>query len=190
MTNYVDELKESIEYIRKETKAGRLGLADRLKLIDEASTKYALAHAEYASEIRAEFIAKGNEPPLIQTDERLLEQLANLVLYEDLTDSTAHKSRHSEYPFLSDIQLARRQTGRHERKNVEQGGEVPLKAAFDRATDGRDYSVPIRRKHSVYEDLLRDEKARIKNKERRARYNVFIKPGPVVTYKLSELEAE
>lgn len=189
MTSYLDELKESIVFIRKETKAGRMGLADRLKLIDETSTKYALAHADYAGEIRAESIAKGNEPPLIPMDERVLEQLANLALYEDLTDNTAHKSRHSEYPFLSDIQLARRQTGRHERKNVEQGGEVPLKAAFDRAADGRNYSVPIRRKRSIYEDLLRDEKARIKNKERRARYNAFIKPGPVITYKFSELEA-
>lgn len=190
MSSYVEDLKEAIVNMRKETKAGRMCRADRLKAIRETADRYVLAHNTQFEEERTNAQIHGREIPYRPYDSGLLEQLANLALYEEITDNTAHKSRHNEYPFLSETQLARRQTGRHARKGMEQTGEAPLKAAFDRATDGRNHMPPKRRKHSIYEDLLRDEQARIKNKERRARYNAFIKPGPVITYKISELEAD
>lgn len=183
---YTDELKRAIEHIREHTKAERVNRPARLRLIDEASTKYALAHASYADAIRATYIEKGNEPPMIPMDERLLEQLANLALYEELTDTTAHKSRQSEYPFLSDMQLARRQTGKHGRGG-EEVGEAPLTAAMTKATDGRDYRTPTRRKRSQYEDKLRDAKSKIRNDERRRKYNEFTRVQPVFTYKMGKI---
>lgn len=183
MTNYVDELKESIAYIRKETKAGRLGRADRLKAIQQASDRYVLAHNAQFEEERASSRELGHEIPHRPYDSQLLEQLANLALYEELTDSTAHKSRHNDYPFLSETQLSRRQTGKHGRGG-EEVGEAPLASAGTIATDMIDYRVPMRRKRSAFEDKLRDAKAKSRNAERRRKYREFTKEQPVFTYKL------
>lgn len=186
MANYVEELKKSIAYIRKETKAGRLGLPDRLVQIEEASVRYVLAHNEQYEKERAIAQADGRDFPYRPYDARLLEQLANLALYEELTDSTAHKSRHNEYPFLSSTQLERRQTGKHGRGG-EEVGEAPLASAGTIATDMRDYRVPTRRKRSAFEDKLRDAKAKSRNAERRRKYREFTKEQPVYTYKMTQI---
>lgn len=187
MTNYVDDLRKEIEAIRNETRAGTISREDRLIRIQLASDKYAMAHAsQYENErrIRQE---EGRDFPYRPHDARLLEQLTNLALYEELTDKSQYKTRDAEYPFLSDMQMARRQTGANERNTGVQKGESPFKAASTIATDGRDYANPTRRKRSTYENLLQDEQARIRNKERRRKYNAFTGKQPVITYVASSL---
>lgn len=185
--SYVEELRKEIEAIRKETRAGTLPLEERLKRIERASDQYAIKHAEQYEAERLKAEENGTERPFRPLDDRLLEQLANLALHEDLTDKSQYKTRDTEYPFLSDLQLARRQSGANERKTGVQKGEAPFEAAATTALDGRDYATPVRRKRSIYEDLLRDEQAQIRNKERRRKYNEFVGKQPVITYKASEL---
>lgn len=185
MTNYVDTLRQEIEAIRKETRAGTLLREERLLRIQKASDQYTLAHAaQYENERRVRQ-GEGRDFPYRPHDARLLEQLANLALYEELTDKSQYKTRDADYPFLSDMQMARRQTGANERNTGVQKGESPFKAASTIATDGRNYATPIRRKRSTYENMLQDEQAKIRNKERRRKYNTFTGKQPVITYNTS-----
>lgn len=180
--NYVDNLRNEIETIRKETRAGTLPREQRLTRIQKASDQYALAHATQYERERRIAEEKGTERPLRQYDAKLLEQLANLALHEELTDKSQYKVREEEYPFLSDMQMARRTEGAHERNNGVQKGEAPFTNAETIATNGRNYAVPKRRKRSIHEDMLRDEQALIRNKERRRKYNEFTAVQPVITY--------
>lgn len=184
--NYVDKLHNEIEAIRKETRAGTLPREQRLIRIQKASDQYALAHAAQYERERQLAEENGTERPLRQYDARLLEQLANLALYEELTDKSQNKVREMEYPFLSDMQMSRRTEGAHERNTGVQKGEAPFTNAETIATNGRNYAIPKRRKRSIHEDLLRDEQAMIRNKERRRKYIEFTAVQPVITYKMSE----
>lgn len=182
---YTDVLRREITAIRTATKRG-LGRADRLVWIKRVGDAYSLAHAEHHEDARLLAIEKGNEPKSPPLDAHLLDQLTNLALYEELTDTTSNKATSTEYPFLSDIQLARRREGAHEAKGKTQKGEAPYVAAANIGMDGRDYSVPKRRKRSIYEDTLRDATVHSRNKERRQKYEEFTKVQPVITYKASE----
>ncbi len=181
---YIEELRREIEAIRAETKAGMLPREQRLLRIQQASDRYALVHAEQYEAERLKVEANGTERPFRPLDAKLLEQLANLALYEELTDKSQYKTRDAEYPFLSDMQLARRQTGANERNTGVQKGESPYGAAATIAMDGRDYKAPVRRKRSDYENILQDVNAQIRNKERKRKYNEFTKVQPVITYKM------
>lgn len=184
--NYSETLRKEIEHIRKETRAGRMDRRQRLNYIDAVSTQYVLDHNTQFEAERSEAIENGREIKYRPYDAKLLEQLANLALYEELTDKSQYKSRDEEYPFLSDMQMARRTDGAHERNTGVQKGEAPYKNADTIAADGRNYATPIRRKRSIYEDLLRDEQAKIRNKERRRKYIEFTAIQPVITHKMSE----
>ena len=63
----------------------------------------------------------------------VLERLASLILFDDITDEDRMKARNTEYPILSDDQLDRRERG-----------EVSEVWAESVATDGRDYALPTR----------------------------------------------
>lgn len=66
-------------------------------------------------------------------DSNVLERLASLILFDELTDTHPDKMSREEYPILSDSQ-------REERL----GDEVSEKWAQDMASDGRDYKLPTR----------------------------------------------
>src|SRR5690606_9947177 len=164
---YIEELKAAIKDIRERTKAGVLPLEQRLVEIDAVSARYAVAHARLTDLAREKecLIAeeKGREPrelPFNPPDAGLLEQLANLLLYEDLTDTTAWKSRQSEYPFLSDLQLARRRDGVHQRKNEGGTGELIFTTADTCGTDGKNHRIPLRKMRSLTDNLAIDENTR------------------------------
>lgn len=185
---YITELERSIKGIRKRTRAGALPLEQRAIEILAAVDQYALAHADANAVKRAEAVANNRDFPFNPTDSALLTRLADLILHEDLTDSTAWKSRQSEYPFLSEFQLARRRDGVHQRKNEGGTGEATMGFAEEYiASDGRNYSVPARRQRSIKEGIIVDENAKIRNKERRKRYEDFTKVQPVITYTFEEL---
>lgn len=108
------------------------------------------------------------------TDSQLA-SLSDLMLYEELTDTHPDKMTRSEYPFYSDTQLARRKGGVH-RKNDGRGiKEVPMMYAENIGTDGKDYSIPTRRKRSERENRYIDEAAIARNKARRLRYRAFLR---------------
>ena len=179
--NYVQKLRDATASIREDTKEG-LAREERFERIDVATIEYALVHSErrILDRIRAE--KRGAEPPIRYYDVQLLGELSDLCLYEELTDTDRMKVRDTEYPFLSDIQLARRKDGVHQRKNEGGQGEVSFKQAFAVGTDGANYAIPRRRERSNIENDYINKHTQSRNKARRERYNEFIKPGKVVTY--------
>lgn len=186
MTTYIDNARQAIEEVFKQTKHHELPRQERIELLRKITEEYALMHSIFYELERQLAINDSREVPYRPLDDRLLEKAANLVLYEELTDKSQNKVREMEYPFLSDMQMARRTEGAHERNTGVQKGEAPFTNAETIATNGRNYAVPKRRKRSIHEDLLRDEQAMIRNKERRRIYNEFTAIQPVITYKMSE----
>lgn len=155
MTNYKAELHEAITELQVATKRGELPREVRLVKI-EALTE--------------EYFANTGEMP----DGSTLERLADLCLYEELTDTDRMKVRNNEYPFLSEHQL-------EERHN----GEASFKLAEEHGVDGRNHKPPTKRERTGYENRLIDRKARARNKERQRKYNEFTRIQPVYSYKLS-----
>ncbi|MEK3887272.1 hypothetical protein [Bacillus sp. FSL K6-3431] len=194
---YIEELKAAIKDIRTRTKAGELPLEQRIIEVEKASSRYAVEHArlnvlarEKERLVAEEKNRQPRELPFNPPDANLLEQLANLVLHEDLTDTTAWKSRQSEYPFLSDLQLARRRDGVHQRKNEGGSGELNFTTADFVGIDGKDHRVPLRKMRTLTDNLTIDENTRSRNKERRRKYNEFTKIQPVITYNVRDLPIE
>ncbi|EMT54736.1 hypothetical protein I532_03990 [Brevibacillus borstelensis AK1] len=162
---------------------------------NETNTLYFRGHADYKSAFsaavseltasnRANPIPRSERMALIEalTDEYVastgerpdvaeLERLADAVLYEELTDSHPDKVTRTEYPIMSEQQLARRQNA-----------SAPLHAAHYEGTDGRNYRVPTRRKRSNYENVFVDRAAKIRNAERKRQYARDTRAGEVVTY--------
>ncbi|MGM0836028.1 MAG: hypothetical protein ACQEV7_07715 [Bacillota bacterium] len=164
MTNV--SLNDKISDIRARTKAGALTREERIAEVDRA--------------IEAYFAKTGNMP-----DDKALERLADLLLYEELTDTDRMKVRNNEYPFFSDTQLARRQEGKHVRSTAVTG-EVPLGASESYGVDGRNYSQPTRRVRNTRENRFVDKEAKIRNDERRKAYAEFTKVQPVDVRNISE----
>lgn len=118
-------------------------------------------------------------------DDKALDKLADLLLHEELTDDDEHKIAHNEYPILSGTQIARRQEGKHARATDNPKIEVPLKIAENYGVDGRLYNVPTRRERSERENRFIDKEARIRNMERKEKYDEFTKIQPVTVRKMS-----
>jgi hypothetical protein len=148
-------LYEEITKLQTETKRGELPREDRLVKINDLIEDY---FAEY-----------GEMP-----DGVALERLTDLCLYEELTDSNIHKVAHNEYPFLSEHQFDRRDSR-----------ESSVGDAIDNsASDGRKHLKPTRRSRSDYENGFIDKKAKIRNKDRKQKYNEFTKVQPVIVRKI------
>jgi hypothetical protein len=158
-------LHEEITKLQAATKRGELPRELRLVKIEQLTEEY---------------FAKTGEMP----DGTALEKLADLCLYEELTDDDRMKVRNNEYPFLSDTQLARRQEGKHARKQDNPNIEVPLGIAGNYGVDGRTHDYPTRRVRSERENRFVDKEARIRNKERKKAYDEFTKIQPVVISKI------
>ncbi|MFZ7945680.1 hypothetical protein [Neobacillus sp. 19] len=120
-------------------------------------------------------------------DSVALERLADLCLYEELTDTDRMKVRNNEYPIMSDEQLSRRQEGKHVRKNDNPNIEVPLAIAGSVGADGRCHAQPARRVRSDRESSIVDKEAKSRNKERKRKYVEFTRVQPVFTKSLTDL---
>jgi hypothetical protein len=158
------KLHADITELQTATKRGELPREVRLGMIEGLTEGY---------------FAKTGEMP----DAVALERLADLCLYEELTDDDRMKVRNNEYPFLSNEQLARRQEGKHKRKDDNPNIEVPLGIAENYGADGLVHSYPTRRQRSERENRFVDKEARIRNKERRDKYTEFTKVQPVIIHK-------
>jgi hypothetical protein len=154
--DYKTKLHEDITLLQQATKRGEMPRALRIVRIEELTDDY---------------YAKAGEMPDIVA----LERLADLVLYEELTDPNIHKVAHTEYPFLSEHQFDRRDSR-----------ESAVGDAIDNsANDGRRHTKPTRRSRSDYENNFVDKKAKVRNKERRKTYQEFTKVQPVFVRKMS-----
>lgn len=91
-----------------------------------------------------------------------LERLADLLLYEDLSNIHPDKMAREEYPIMSDHQLSRRHSG-----------EVSMKVAEEYGVDRRNYKPPVRRKRTRRETWQIDREAKSRNEERRKTYREF-----------------
>ncbi|WP_303984523.1 hypothetical protein [Niallia circulans] len=140
-----EELYEDITDIYERTKAGELVRSRRIVEIDKLTEDY--------------FSKVGEKP-----DSTALERMANLLLYEDLTNSHPDKMAREEYPIMSESQ-------REERLKT----EASEKLAEEYGDDGRNYRIPNRRKRSPYESKFVDKVAKARNKEWRDCYKDFVK---------------
>jgi hypothetical protein len=153
MTTYKEELHEAITQLQQATKRGEMPREVRLGRLD------ALAE---------EYFAKAGEMP----DAVALERMSDLCLWEELTDNDRMKVRNNEYPFFSETQF-------EERRKV----EASFKLSEEHGVDGRNHKPPVRRDRSNREIKFMDKNARIRNKERKKKYDQFTKVQPVVIHK-------
>jgi hypothetical protein len=100
-----------------------------------------------------------------------LERSADLMLYEDLSNTHPDKMAREEYPIMSDHQLSRRHSG-----------EVSMKVAEEYGVDRRNYKPPVRRKRTRKETWQIDREAKSRNEERRKAYREFTRVQEVRSY--------
>jgi transcriptional regulator with XRE-family HTH domain len=146
-----------IDDLKRKTKAGELPREVRIAEIDRVTEEW--------------FARTGDMP-----DAKQLERLADLILYEELTDGSNE--------ILSDTQMARRQEGKHARKTDNPKIEVPFKIAENVGVDKRNYNKPIRRERSHRENEHVDKSAKIRNDERKKSYKEFTRVQPIIKSKL------
>ena len=102
--------------------------------------------AEHSRELRmvlvdklidAYVMASGNKPR-----GPLLERLADVILYEELSDKRPNKMQAEEYPIMSEWQRSRRIEGKGIRRNAQgiRHIEVPISNARNIGTNGIDYT--------------------------------------------------
>lgn len=100
-----------------------------------------------------------------------LERLADLLLYEELSNTHPDKMAREEYPIMSEHQLSRRHSG-----------EVSMKVAEEYGSDRRNYKPPVRRKRTRKETWKIDREAKSRNEERRKMYREFTRVQAVKVY--------
>jgi hypothetical protein len=158
MADYKSRLHEEITQLQVETKRGELPREVRLVKIESLSEEY---------------FAKAGEMP----DSTALERLADLCLYEELTDPNPDKMTTEEYPFMGEHQFDRR-----DKRESVVGSDIDNSPA-----DGRKHLKPARRVRSDYENNLVNKKAKIRNKERKRAYHEFTKVQSVVVRNINDL---
>lgn len=162
-------------YLQKERVTKLSEINDEIKRIRyETKSKESIPREVRIAQI-AELLESSDEMP----DDTALKAMADLILYEELSDNHPDKMSLEEYPIMSDYQLARRQSGLH-RKKPKAGDlpvrmEVPLSWAENYGNDGKNYSYPTKRKRDDYENEWVNDKAASRNRERREKYDAFVK---------------
>jgi hypothetical protein len=152
MMDYKTKLHEDITQLQQATKRGELPRQVRLVKIEALTEDY------YAN--------TGEMPDAVA-----LERLADLCLYEELTDPNPDKMTDEEYPFMGEHQFDRRDN----RESVV-GSDIENSPA-----DGRKHLKPTKRVRTDYENRFVNKKAKIRNKDRKKEYNDFTKTQPVIT---------
>jgi hypothetical protein len=155
MADYKTQLHESITQLQADTKRGEVRRHIRLIKINQLTEDY--------------FALTGEWPDAVA-----LERLADLCLWEELSDPNPDKMTAEDYPFLGEHQFDRR-----DKRESTVGSAIDNSAA-----DGRKHTRPTRRNRTEYENRFVDKKAKVRNKERKQTYTEFTKVQPVITYKL------
>lgn len=134
MTN--EELNARINELWTATKRGELPRQARFDAIERLTDEYIEATDR-------------------RLDPAMLDRLATLCLYEEVTDNRSNKMKTEDLPIMSGNQYRRRKEGKHVRSELA-AGEVTLKRAQEYGTDNRNYRYPNRRKLSTEEALSMD----------------------------------
>lgn len=133
-------------------------LFDRLKAGEEALVNRQ-SRIKIIDEIVEDYFAANGEMP-----EALdLDRLSSLILHEELTDNNPYKMTHEDEPIVSVRQKERREDR-----------EMGASESFTHGADGRDYRRPTRKPTKRV-----NTEARIRNDERRRKYNEFTRVQPV-----------
>jgi len=102
--DYIAKLKKDYEEIADKVKRGMLPLVARIPAINKAVRDYVEAQDVHFDSIREE----GGLVPIQYRDSRMLDKLAELIMYEELTWSHPDKMSIVEYPVMSDWQAKER----------------------------------------------------------------------------------
>lgn len=176
MGDYKTEFKAAVDGIIGQTKAGGLSSGGRALAVSALCEDY-VADRLRDNEQRE---ADGRRPISVKPDCRQLDRLADTMLHDSLSDSTSWKSRHEEYPFLSEYQLERRKYGTHGGNGREVSGAI-----IDFIDTDRGLHRPSDKSERLIKEQLKIDEATVsRNKERRRKYNDFIKEQPMITYNL------
>src|SRR5699024_9888126 len=95
-TNARKRMEELRCYIRQQD----VPLAERSRLASDIASDYVAAQDDYFDGIKAE----GKTPPIQFRNSDLMDELADVILHDDLTWSHPDKMTIVEYPLLSDSQ--------------------------------------------------------------------------------------
>lgn len=136
---YAEHLQADYTRIRTATRAGEITREERFAQIDEATSAYALAHADAYAVLQE----KGGRVPINYKNDRILDAFADLALYEDLTWDHADKMAIVEYPTLSASQAKLR------RKR--EGSVSEVETGKDDDTIGRTPDKITGRKNRIYD---------------------------------------
>lgn len=145
MTN--EELNERINELWAQTKAGKLPRQARFAAIEQLTEEY--------------IAANGRRP-----DPAMLDRLATLCLYEEVTDHHPDKMTRDEYPIMSDTQEEERHSDEVLTEFTDEDDDTNDNHARVNAylaADGRSYRKPIRITRSIGE-LIKMDYAKHKRK--------------------------
>ena len=102
--DYIAKIKKDYEEIADKVKRGMLPLVARIPVIDKAVRDYVEAQDAHFESMREE----GGHVPIQYRDSHMLDQFAELIMYEELTWSHPDKMSIVEYPIMSDWQAKER----------------------------------------------------------------------------------
>lgn len=154
MTDHKTQLHEDITQLQQATKRGEMPRELRLVKIEAMVEEY---------------FAKVGEMP----DDKAVERLSDLCLYEELTDTDRMKVRNNEYPFFSETQFEERRMA-----------EASFKLSEEHGVDGRSHKPPTRRERTKRDIKFIDKHAKVRNKERKKVYQEFTKVQPIIIRKI------
>lgn len=168
-----EQLHELITHLQMEVKSAFKQAANETVVCSLGSICYRPNGKRNAKieQLTESYFAKTGAMP----DGVALERLADLCLYEELTDPNPDKVTKAEYPFLSEHQFEERYKA-----------EVSEKVAEEYGADGRNHKPPLRRKRTKKDEKFIDKNAKIRNKERKRQYVEFTKVQPVEVRKIGD----
>lgn len=146
-------------------------LITSLRESDSSAISNRDVRAEEIKSLTDAYVGRVGERP----EPKQLERLADLLLYEELSNTHPDKMTREEYPIMSDYQLSRR----HSR-------EVSMKVAEEYGVDRRNYKPPFRRKRTRKETWRIDREAKSRKEERRKMYREFTRVEEVRVYNEKE----
>lgn len=159
------EFNDKVDELWKKTKDGELFRKERFEAIEALTDAYILANDK-------------------KPEAGALDRLSTLCLYEEVTDKHPDKMAREDAPIMSDTQYRRKTEGKHVRRTNNAGEivahttEVPLKAAYNIGTDGRDYGQENKRRLSTDEALIVDRSESFEESSRN-KYRQAIKNSEV-----------
>ncbi|NBI29304.1 hypothetical protein [Chengkuizengella marina] len=105
----------------------------------------------------------------------LLQLLADLILYEELTDVNPYKVQREEYPIMSSWQL-----------HLRQQREYNITLAEEMDINYMKCNPPVRRKRTAKEEWIREKNDQERLRKTNVLYYTFSNPSPIKNYLLKD----